>query len=147
MLDVLTPSETRSSLRLQANPPTVNVYRVDVQNGDGFSMPCIRLANRRAAGSPVLGWVCQRHLEILLYNRVDGGSTGAIWKALSATGMGSTALLCNKQAVTDGVVPVAVARCASACHQRQLQALRLPAEPTVTRPAPSGITAHSCRST
>jgi hypothetical protein len=48
--------------------------------------------------------VCQRHLEILLYNRVDGGSTGAIWKALSATGMGSTALLCNKQAVTDGVV-------------------------------------------
>ena len=86
----------------QANPLTVDIYRVE--HRDGFSMPCIRLANRRAAGSPVLGWVYQRHLEILLFNRVDGGSSGAIWKSLSATGMGNTTLLCSKQAVKDGLV-------------------------------------------
>ena len=80
----------------------VDIYRVE--HGDGFSMPCIRLANRRAAGSPVLAWVCQRHLEILLYNRVDGGSSGAIWKALSQSGLGSTSLCCAKQAVTDQLV-------------------------------------------
>ena len=81
----------------------IDIYRVE--HGAGFSMPCIRLPNRRAAGAPMLAWVCQRHLEILLFNRVDGGSSGAIWKALSATGMGSTALCCAKQAVE--TVPLA----------------------------------------
>ena len=80
----------------------VDIYRVE--HGDGFSMPCIHLANRRAAGSPVLAWVCQRHLEILLFNRTDGGSSGAIWKALSQSGLGSTSLCCAKQAVTDRIV-------------------------------------------
>ena len=78
----------------------VDIYRVE-HGTAGFSMPCIRLPNRRAAGAPILAWVCQRHLEILLFNRGDGGSSGAIWKALSATGMGSTALCCAKQAVTN----------------------------------------------
>ena len=80
----------------------VDIYRVD--HRDGFSMPCLRLANRRAAGSPVLAWVCQRHLEILLFNRVDGGSSGAIWKALSQSGLGATSLCCSKKAVSDGVL-------------------------------------------
>ena len=77
----------------------VDIYRVD--HRDGFSMPRITLANRRAAGAPTLHWICQRHLEILLMNRTDGGSSGAIWKALSASGLGSTSLCCAKQAVTD----------------------------------------------
>ena len=81
-------------------PLQIDIYRVE--HDPGISMPCIRLPNRRAAGAPMLAWVCQRHLEILLFNRVDGGSSGAIWKALSATGMGSTALCCAKQAVSDG---------------------------------------------
>lgn len=80
----------------------VDIYRVD--HRDGFSMPRIALANRRAAGAPQLQWICQRHLEILLFNRTDGGSSGAIWKALSQSGLGSTSLCCSKKAVSDGVL-------------------------------------------
>ena len=80
----------------------VDVYRVE--HGAGFSMPRIALANRRAAGAPTLHWICQRHLEILLYNRVDGGSSGAIWKALSQSGLGGTSLCCSKKAVNDGLL-------------------------------------------
>ena len=80
----------------------VDIYRVD--HRDGFSMPKIALANRRAASAPTLQWVCQRHLEILLFNRTDGGSSGAIWKALSQSGLDSTSLCCSKKAVSDGVL-------------------------------------------
>ena len=63
-------------------PLQVDIYRVE--HADGLSMPCISLLNRRGGGAPrMLHWICQRHLEILLYNRGDGGSSGAIWKALS----------------------------------------------------------------
>ena len=52
----------------------------------------------------MLRWVCQRHLEILLYGRSDGGSSGPIWKLLNVSGLGSTSLLCNRKAVNDGVL-------------------------------------------
>ena len=59
----------------------VAIYRVDA--GAGFSMPCITLPNRRAGGDNprLIKWICQRHLEIILMNRTDGGSSGAIWSA------------------------------------------------------------------
>ena len=34
----------------------------------------------------------QRHLEIVLFNRHDGGSSGAIWKALNNSGLNATSL-------------------------------------------------------
>ena len=57
----------------------VTTYRVEYSSG--FSMPCITLANRRAGGENprMLKWIFQRHLEIILMNRTDGGSSGAIW--------------------------------------------------------------------
>ena len=66
-----------------ANPLTIEIFRVE--HGGGFSMPRITLANRRAGGAVprMVHWICQRHLEILLYGRVDGGSSGAIWKILT----------------------------------------------------------------
>jgi hypothetical protein len=81
----------------------VDLFRVE--HGEGLSMPCIHLRNRRAAGNPMTRFVCQRHLEILLYNRAaDGGSSGAIWKILNVSGLGSTALCCSKKAVTDEIL-------------------------------------------
>ena len=44
----------------------------------------------------------QRHLEILLYQRFDGGSSGAIWKALNNSGLQSTSLNASRKAVDDG---------------------------------------------
>ena len=58
----------------------VHYFRVSRYNGDdGFSLPRIRLRERRAAGARPLYWVMQRHLECVLYNRSsDGGSSGAV---------------------------------------------------------------------
>ena len=80
-------------------------FRVDVDGGEGLTFPCVTLLNRRGGGAPVLlRWVFQRTLEILLFRRTDGGSTGAIWKALHNTGLQSTSLLCDRKAVTNGVL-------------------------------------------
>ena len=57
-------------------------YRID--RGDGYTLPVVTLPDRRAAAQPNLQWVCQRHLEIVLYNRTDGGYSGAVWCALSS---------------------------------------------------------------
>jgi len=108
----------------------VDIFRVE--HGDGFSMPCISMLNRRVGGAPrMLRWICQRHLEILLFNRGDGGSSvrpyralpirarqhgrpaqshrsslpqGAIWKALSNAGLDATSLCVNRKAMRDGFV-------------------------------------------
>ena len=64
-------------------------------------MPRVTLRNRRASGQPMVRWIYQRHLETLLYGRTEG-SSGPIWKILSSTGLGPTALLINKAAVATG---------------------------------------------
>ena len=80
-------------------------FRVDMPNEEGFTLPRLQLRDRRAAGHPQLHWVYQRHLESILYNRAsDGGTTGAIWKILNATGLGSTALHVNGSAIALGQV-------------------------------------------
>ena len=80
-------------------------FRVDVDGGEGLTFPCVTLLNRRGGGAPVLlRWVFQRSLEVLLFRRTDGGSTGAIWKALNNTGLQSTSLLCDRKAVNNDVL-------------------------------------------
>ena len=70
---------------------------------------CARLALSRASRLPNLSFCslsplsfAQRHLEILLYQRFDGGSSGAIWKALNNSGLQSTSLNASRKAVDDG---------------------------------------------
>ena len=85
-----------------AAPQPLEVNRFRVEAGDrGFSMPCVTLRNRRAGGQPMVRWLYQRHLEMILYGRTEG-SSGPIWKILSSTGMGVTALAINKAAVSAG---------------------------------------------
>ena len=81
---------------------SVDTIRVD-RGTEGFSFPCISILNRRAGGAPrLLRWVYQRHLEILLFRRTDGGSSGAIWKTLNMSGLQSTSLCCSRKVVDDG---------------------------------------------
>ena len=75
----------------------VTNFRIDARL---YTMPRIDLHDRRSGGQPrLIRWVFQRHLEMVLYNRSDGGSTGAIWKLLNAAGLGRTTLSINKAAV------------------------------------------------
>eukprot|EP00966_Prymnesium_polylepis_P069591 1618193-Prymnesium_polylepis.1 len=71
----------------------VETFRLELPGGNGVTTPRLLLRDRRAAGHRQLSWIYQRHLETVLYNRTsDGGTTGAIWKILNQTGLGSTAL-------------------------------------------------------
>ena len=66
----------------------VETFRVTTADGEGLTLPRLTLRDRRAAGAPQLHWIFQRHLESVLYNRIsDGGTSGAIWKILNATGL------------------------------------------------------------
>jgi integrase len=82
---------------------SVQIDRVRVEARDGFSMPCVTLRDRRAGGSPLVRFIYQRHLEVVLYGRTEG-SSGPIWKLLNGSGLGSTALAVNKQAVTSALI-------------------------------------------
>ena len=85
-----------------AEPLRVGMFRVE--GPTPLSVPLIHMRNRRAAGSPTTQWVCQRHLEIVLFGRSDGGSSGPIWKALHGAGLGSTSLCVSKKTVQDGLL-------------------------------------------
>ena len=79
----------------------VDRFRVDTP--DGFSMPCITMHDRRNVRQPLVRFLFQRHLEAVLYGRSDG-SSGPIWKLLTSTGLGTTALSVSKASVTDSLI-------------------------------------------
>ena len=77
----------------------VDYFRVDVEGG--FSMPRMIMRdrrNQRNSARPV-HWVFQRHLEMILYNRWDGGTSGAVYKLLHATGLNRTSFNIGKAQV------------------------------------------------
>ena len=66
-------------------------------------MSVVSLVDRRAAGNRIVRFVYQRHLEAVLYGRIEG-SSGPIWKLMNQTGMSSTTLAVSKQSVTAGII-------------------------------------------
>ena len=88
---------------MAAAAPAITIDNVRI-DACGFTMPRIQLRDRRAAGSPLVWFVYQRHLERVLYGRDDGGSTGPIWKLMNRAGIGSTALSISKPTVSAGVI-------------------------------------------
>ena len=78
--------------------------RVEGVLDGGFSLPRLTLRERRAGHPTMLHWVMQRHVEVVLYGRTDGGSTGAIWKLLNTTGLGRTSLIANASSVNMGIM-------------------------------------------
>ena len=47
-----------------ANVPVIAVENHRVEHGDGFTLPVVSLADRRAAGHRLVRWVYQKHLEV-----------------------------------------------------------------------------------
>ena len=83
----------------------IETFRIQYRDNHGVTVPRLTVRDRRAAGNRLLHWVYQRHLENVLYKRsADGGTSGAIWKILNQTGLGSTALQVNGAAVALGHV-------------------------------------------
>ena len=82
-----------------AAPLHVDTYRVE--HGDGYSVPCITLPNRRAAGNPVLRFLFQRDVECVLWGRT---TSGPIYKVLNTSGLDATALQVSKANVTAGLL-------------------------------------------
>ena len=81
----------------------VDYFRVDVAGG--FSMPRLLLRDRRdGRNSRPVQWVFQRHMEMILYNRWEGGTSGAIYKLLNATGMQRSAFNITRATVDDSEV-------------------------------------------
>ena len=64
-----------------------------------ISVPRFTLPNGRSARRANVTYVPQKYLEMVLFNRTDGGSSGAIYKILGRTGQDKTAWLINKAAV------------------------------------------------
>ena len=62
-------------------------------------MPRIALRDRRGRGHVIVHWCFQRHLEMLLYNRFDGGTSGPIYKLLHKTGLHPSAFHVARRSV------------------------------------------------
>ena len=58
----------------------------------------------RSARQAQVTWLPQRYLEMLLFYRTDGGSSGAVNKLLNKVGLGLTAWVINTAAVTNAEV-------------------------------------------
>lgn len=83
--------------------PAIVVENYRVEHGDGFTLPVITLTDRRAAGNRLVRFVFQRHLEAVLFGRMEG-SSGPIWKLMNRAGIGSTALSISKPTVSSGII-------------------------------------------
>jgi hypothetical protein len=83
-----------------ATVPT-DYTRVEIPGvASGLSVPRFQLHDRRGGGRPpMVQWICQRHLEMILYHRTEGGSSGAIWKLLQATGLARSSFHVTRQAI------------------------------------------------
>ena len=77
---------------------------VQPEYGCGLTVPRFTLPDGRSARQAQVTWVPQRYLEMLLFYRTDGGSSGAVNKLLNGVGLGSTAWLINAAAVTNAEI-------------------------------------------
>ena len=71
------------------------------EGGIGLTVPRFRIPDGRSARQAQVTWLPQRYLEMLLFYRTDGGSSGAVNKLLNKVGLGPTAWVINAAAVTN----------------------------------------------
>ena len=88
------------------SPPGVvfDTVLVQPEYGIGLTVPRFTLPDGRSARQPQVTWVPQRYLEMLLFFRTDGGSSGAVNKLLNKVGLGPTAWVINAAAVTNAEI-------------------------------------------
>ena len=86
------------------SPPGLTFDTVVVQpegHSIGVTLPKFMLPDGRNASQPIVTYVPQRFLEIILFQRYDGGSSGAVHKIIQLAGLGATAWTINAKAVRD----------------------------------------------
>ena len=74
---------------------------VQPEGGIGLTVPRFTIPDGRSARQARVTWLPQRYLEMLLFYRTDGGSSGAVNKLLNKVGLGPTAWVINAAAVTN----------------------------------------------
>jgi hypothetical protein len=74
---------------------------VQPEGGIGLTVPRFTIPDGRSARQAQVTWLPQRYLEMLLFYRTDGGSSGAVNKLLNKVGLGPTAWVINAAAVTN----------------------------------------------
>mgnify|MGYP003318314044 CR=1 FL=1 len=83
---------------------TYDTVVVQPEGTDGITLPKFLLPDGRNPVKPMVTFIPQRYVEIVLFNRYDGGSSGAISKILNKNGLGSTAWTINAAAVLNNEV-------------------------------------------
>ena len=78
---------------------TFDSMLVQPDRGIGVTVPKFTLPDGRHARRPMVTYVPQRFVEIVLFARTDGGSSGAVYKILGKNGLASTAWTINAAAV------------------------------------------------
>ena len=79
---------------------TFDTVLVQPEGGTSLTVPRFTLADGRSARRANVTYVPQRYLEMLLFHRTDGGSSGAVYKILNQNGLGATSWVTNTAAVT-----------------------------------------------
>ena len=88
------------------SPPglTYDTVVVQPEGTDGITLPKFLLPDGRSPRRPLVTYVPQRFLEIVLFQRYDGGSSGAVHKIIGLSGLGATAWTINAAAVLEGEI-------------------------------------------
>jgi len=77
---------------------------IQYAGGVGVTIPKFLLPDGRNSRRPLLTFIPQRFLEIVLFLRYDGGGSGAVYKILNKNGLGTTAWTINAAAVLNDEV-------------------------------------------
>ena len=88
------------------SPPGIvyNAFLVQPEGKPAITIPRFTLPDGRAARQAQVSWIPVRYLEMLLFSRYDGGTTGVIFKMLQRMGLGPTSWVIGSAAVTRGEI-------------------------------------------
>ena len=68
----------------------------------GITLPKFLLPDGRNSRRPLVTYIPQRFLEIVLFNRYEGGSSGAVYKIINLNGLGTTSWKIDAASVLNG---------------------------------------------
>ena len=83
---------------------TFDTVLIQPGSGTSLSVPRFTLPDGRSACRADVTYVPQRYLEMLLFHRTDGGSSGAVYKILNQNGLGASSWITNTAAVANNEI-------------------------------------------
>ena len=99
--------EPHLGIAMAMRSPTEIVYKAILVQPDGrigITIPRFTLRDGRAARQAQVSWIPVRYLEMLLFSRYDGGTTGVVFKMLQRLGLGPTSWIIGPAAVKRGEI-------------------------------------------